>query len=201
MITYTHNLYLELVYEMNLKELRSKRILKGHMIPTLDEVLRLTKGKICVNIEFKGEDHELIPVVLKAVKDQDMLEQVQFSSFFWDFCKTLRLAIKAQEIETNVPFSFLIWEPEALESGNPFLGQEGDGITLEWTLLETHRDLVKNVAEEALNKGYKLKFYYPYSNIEDFDGYKTLEELGVDTVITNEPFLMKDFYQDNRKYD
>lgn len=187
----------KLIYEMTLKEIRSKKILKGHIIPTFEEVLRLAKGRICVNIEFKGEDLELTDVVAAYVSDFDMLDQVQFSSFNWKFCDAIRNSLKNLEIEATIPFSFLIWEPEVLEADPFTIGQAGDGITIEYNLIETHRELVSKIAEEALRKGFKLKIYFPFSYIEDFEVFRNMEALGVDTAITNEPYLMCQYYQEN----
>jgi len=182
-----------LVYEMTFEEIRAKKILNNHVIPTLEEVLRLTQGKICVNIEFKGTDLSGAEIVLQAVKDQGMCEQVQFSSFNWKFYEVLNTAAKKLDIYTKIPFGFLVEEPELLDD-QLFGGQAGDGITFLWDLLRTHRDLMLNTIERAKEKGYNVKVFFPYRTPENQEVYEELESLGIETVITNEPHLSKQYF-------
>ena len=77
---------------MTVKEIRSQRILNGNIIPLLDEVFRLAKDKININIEFKGEDLNGAFEVLRLCVIHNMLEQVQFSSFYWKFAEASRLS-------------------------------------------------------------------------------------------------------------
>jgi glycerophosphoryl diester phosphodiesterase len=59
----------------------------GEHIPTLREVLELTRGRILLNIELKRGDHrqytisDLADRALKEVENAEMLNQVLFSSF------------------------------------------------------------------------------------------------------------------------
>jgi glycerophosphoryl diester phosphodiesterase len=59
----------------------------GEKIPTLQEVLKLAKGKVLVNIEIKNPAHGQYPITeladqgLDAVKKAGMLDRVLFSSF------------------------------------------------------------------------------------------------------------------------
>jgi glycerophosphoryl diester phosphodiesterase len=59
----------------------------GEKIPTLQEVLKLAKGKVLVNIEIKTPTHGQYPITdladrgLDAVKKAGMLNRVIFSSF------------------------------------------------------------------------------------------------------------------------
>jgi len=181
------------VTETAFEELRKRTILNENIIPTLQEVLKITCGKICVNIEFKGTDLNGAEIVLKAVQDENMCEQVQFSSFNWKFYSSLNEAAKKLNITARIPFGFLVDEPELLNE-DIFCGQSGDGITFLWDLLLTHREQILGVIESAKAKGYNVKVYFPFKTAESDEVYEELESLGIETVITNEPHISKGYF-------
>ncbi|GIP41388.1 glycerophosphoryl diester phosphodiesterase [Paenibacillus sp. J31TS4] len=72
------------VMEMSLEELRRLRVAGTEPIPTLEEALRLLRGKLEVNIELKqfGQRYPgLETAVLDVVKRLDMADQVFLTSF------------------------------------------------------------------------------------------------------------------------
>lgn len=183
-----------IVYETSFEELRSKKILNNNLIPTLEEVLRLTRKKICVNIEFKGFDLDAAELSLRAVQEEDMCEQVQFSSFNWKFYDALKTAAKKLGILDRIPFGFLVEDPELLDE-RLFGGEAGDGITFDWRLLNTDRQKILNIFQQAKQKGYNVKVYFSFKITEVHEIYQELESLGIETVITNEPALLKKYFE------
>eukprot|EP00331_Platyophrya_macrostoma_P000090 CAMPEP_0176406314 /NCGR_PEP_ID=MMETSP0127-20121128/805_1 /TAXON_ID=938130 /ORGANISM="Platyophrya macrostoma, Strain WH" /LENGTH=286 /DNA_ID=CAMNT_0017785431 /DNA_START=27 /DNA_END=887 /DNA_ORIENTATION=- len=182
------------VTDMNYIDIRQLRILKGHIIPTLEEVFRLTKGKVCVNVEFKGFDLEGALEVLKLCKAHSMLEQVQFSSFNWAFAEELDKARKTLNIEERQPFGFLTGSFDVQRAYT--LGKAGDAVSLGWDLIQSSRENFEKIVKEAEANKFKVKMYFSYTNTESYEDYKYLQTLDLDTVITNEPFQMKRYYQE-----
>jgi len=183
----------KIVTEMTLQELRSQTILNGNVIPLLDEVFQMTKDRTCVNIEFKGEDLRAPEEVLKLCLAHGNLEQVQFSSFNWKFAEAYDSAIESLRIQYRAPFSFLT---ETLEIAECFVtGKYNDGISFGWDLIEKDFEHFKSVAMEVVNNGFKVKVYFPFAHHEVYEDYEFLESVECDTVITNEPFLLKSYFQ------
>jgi len=183
------------VYEMTLKEIRSKKILKGHIIPTLDEVFRLTKDRMCVNVEFKGEDLNGALEVLKVCQIHNNLGQVHFSSFYWKFAEALDRARETLNIPMRQPFGFLTDKLDITESFT--LGKIGDGVTFGYGIIQANKESFKEVAKEIVNNGFRPKVYFSFLHNEIYGDYDLLDSCEIDTVITNEPFLMKRYYEQN----
>jgi len=182
-----------LVYEMTLQELRSQTVLNGNVVPLLDEVFDLTKNKICLNIEFKGEDLRTPEEVLRLCLAHDNLEQVQFSSFNWKFAEAYDAARESLRILYRAPFGFLT---ETLDIAECFaMGKYNDAISFGWDLIEKDIEEFKRIVGEVKNNGFLVKVYFPFAHREVYEDYELLESLETDTIITNEPFLLKRYYQ------
>jgi len=182
-----------LVYEMTIKEIRSQRILNGNIVPLLDEAFRLAKDKICVNVEFKGEDLHAALEVLKLCQIHDNFDQVQFSSFNWKFAEALDRARESLNIQARPPFGFLTEQLEITESFT--IGKYGDGVTFGWDLIVQDTEKFKGIDQEIIKNGFRLKVYISFSHQEIYSDYDVMDTFEVDTVITNEPLLLKGYYQ------
>jgi glycerophosphoryl diester phosphodiesterase len=184
------------VYEMTFEELRAKTILKGNVVPLLDEVFNITKNKICVNVEFKGEDLNGALEVLKLCVKYDNLEQVHFSSFNWKFAEALDKARKELNIAARQPFGFLT---ETMDVSEVFtIGKFGDGVTFGYSLIHENTEKFKEVSKEIIKNGFLVKVYFSFRHTEIFTDYDLLDACCIDTVITNEPFLMKSYFQNQK---
>ena len=181
---------------MTFKEIRSKKILNGNIVPTLDEVFRLTKDKICVNVEFKGEDLNGALEVLKLCKIHNNFEQVHFSSFNWKFAEALDSGRETLNIPVRQPFGFLTQNMDVAESFT--IGKSGDGVTFGYDLIQGNKEGFKEVAKEIINNGFRPKVYFSFKHNEIYEDYDLLDTFEIDTVITNEPFLMKRYYEQTR---
>lgn len=91
---------------------------EGETIPTLEEVLKMSRGKIALNIEFKplekGEypDIKVVPTVLKLVKDYGMEEHVIFSSFDY------RILTRIRELDVDI-YTALLYEVRQSKGRSP----------------------------------------------------------------------------------
>jgi len=181
------------VYEMNFREIRSKKILNGHIVPTLDEVFRITKDRICVNVEFKGEDLNGAMEVMKLCKAHNNFHQVHFSSFNWKFAEALDAARETLNISSRQAFGFLTTTLDIKESFS--IGKSGDGVTFGFDLIHANKDAFKDLAKEIIRNGFRPKVYFSFKHTEIYQDYDLLDSYEIDTVITNEPFLMRRYYE------
>lgn len=81
------------VADYSASELQSFHIKQDEHIPTLEEVLRVLKGKIGLNIELKqmGTYYpQLEEKVLEVIKEFNMLDQVVITSFDFDALERIR---------------------------------------------------------------------------------------------------------------
>lgn len=62
-------------------QLRHEGKLTNEKIPTLAEVLQLTKDKIIVDIDFKSDDKDAVKKCYQLIKDMDMQNQVLFFTY------------------------------------------------------------------------------------------------------------------------
>jgi glycerophosphoryl diester phosphodiesterase len=119
------------VADLTLRELKQldagdwyHSVFAGERIPTLKEVLELTRGRILLNIELKKGDHgkysmlDLADRALQEVLGTAMEQQVLFSSF--DLDAVQRLCVKDPRIQvafiTKDPWN----SPLDAMKGNPF---------------------------------------------------------------------------------
>ena len=181
---------------MTLREIRSKKVMKGHIIPTLDEVFRLTKNKICVNVEFKGFDLDGALEVMKVCKVHNIFDQVHFSSFNWKFAEAIDNARKTLNIEERQPFGFLTGSLDIAEAFT--LGKPGDGITFGWDNIENNKDEFPALAKEIIKNDFRVKVYFSFVHKEIRADYDYCESVDMDTIITNDPFLMARYFQEKK---
>ena len=55
-------------------------------MPTLKEVIRLTKNKIFLNLEIKDPRVDLLwPHLIRLIEKYNYFDQISFSSFYYDY--------------------------------------------------------------------------------------------------------------------
>ena len=157
------------VAEITLRELRQLDAGQGERIPTLEEVLRLLKGRIMLNIELKGLGtaepvHRLVEFV--GWRRDDLL----ITSFNWDMLTKYR----AQDTAARIgPLTYGNLE-EAM----------GFAETIKAYSINTyHGHINPSYVREAHSKGFKV---YPWTVNEPEDVVKVIQ-LGVDGVISDYP--------------
>ena len=97
------------------------------------------------------------------------------------------------DIQERQPFSFLTETTELAEAYA--LGRAGDGITFGWDMIDGNTENFRKVAHEVASKGFRIKVYISFSHTEVHSDYDTMDSFDVDTIITNEPFLLKSYYE------
>lgn len=166
--------------------LSSYRTLWGNMkMPTLEEVFKLTKNKIYLNLEIKDPRIDLLwPVLIKLIEKYDFFEQITLSSFFYEYYnKTNKYNLLNNK---RIPFGFLYHRNDT----NPFIfDKKGNSLNMYYT------DATKKVCDKAHENGMTVLVWFEMIDEENFDVYKKLIDNGVNIICSNEPALAKRFLE------
>ena len=167
-------------------ELSLYRTLYGNLkMPTLEDVIKLTKNKIYLNLEIKDPRINVLwPHLIKLLEKYDLFEQISLSSFFYEYYnKTNEYNILNNK---HIPFGFLYHRNDS----NPFIfDKKGNSLNVYYT------DATKELCDKAHENGMKVLVWFEMIDEENFDIYKTLIDNGVDIICSNEPALAKRFVE------
>lgn len=154
----------------------------------------MTKGKICINLEFKTDDYETTYLTLKLVKEKGMLHQIDTSSYFFKVRENVMKACEELKIDQKIHFGFLMWLDEWEE---PELKPEykGDSINLDSRMLTAKRESCMSLIKRAKDLGMYVKFYFLRSVFEDQEIWDDFINSGCDTIITDQPIELLEYMQ------
>ena len=153
-----------------------------HM-PTLRDVILLTKNKIFLNLEIKDPRVELFwPVLIELIEKYNYYDQIALSSFFFDYYnKTKEYNVKYNR---NIPFGFLYHKNNTQEF---IFNKRGNSLNVYWT------DATKNFCERAHENGMAVLVWFDMLDEENFNVYRQLIDNGVNVICSNEPMLAKKY--------
>jgi glycerophosphoryl diester phosphodiesterase len=146
---------------------------KGEKIPTLDQVMKVSKGKIKLDIEIKnyGDDTQLVKKVVRSIENNNLVENCLVCSFDYNTIakvKKLNPKIKTGYITTL---------------------NKGDKLNLEYAdYYSIYYPKVNKTIVERLHENNKKVHVWTVNNVND---YKKLIEMGVDNIITDYPDKFK----------
>lgn len=184
----------ELIGNIEFANLNNYTLKNGEKIPTLAEVLDVCKGYICLNIEIKETKPIVIEKVMDLLQERDMFDQITFSSFHHTHRETLTKHVATKNIVKNVTFGFLM---RVLNPKLPNYDEEprpGDSLNVDIRYLEKHRDECLEHIAKAKNKNMKISFWFPMEYTHEESFYDDLVMIGVDTIITNKPVDINDYF-------
>jgi glycerophosphoryl diester phosphodiesterase len=182
-----------IIGEVYSQDLAKYTLKNGEKIPTLEEVLDTCKDKVCLNIEIKETRELVIEKVLELVIARKMLEQIYFSSFQHYLRDTLHTEVKKRNLEDRVNFGYLMRiQDKAIRSYDE--AQPGDSINLDIRFLEQQRDECVSHINRAKERGMKIVFWFPMEYVHEDTFYDDLVNVGVDTIITNKPISVLDYF-------
>lgn len=147
----------------------------GEKIPTLEEVMKYSKGKINLIIEIKLNGHEkgdIANKVIDLVKEYDFEKQCIIASMDKDILK------KVKEIDSNLETCYLT----ALAYGDFYNLDYADAYGIESTFV--NREVVNSIH----NIGKKIFVW----TINNQDLMKKMVDINVDSIITDNPYLVLD---------
>jgi len=170
-----------LIWEYTLAELKEFEAgswfgeeFRGEPIPTLREVMQLVRGKMKLNIEIKGFDHEpgIAQKVVDVIREENFEKECMVTSFDREIIEEVKTI--APELMTGFIFD------------EDYLGDAFDG---NWDALSCDRQILdEELIKEAKDKGMKLFIWTVNYPVE----MKKLIDLKVDGLITDVPDVLKD---------
>lgn len=184
---------LERITEIDSNMLQNYTLKNGEKIPTLVEVLDVCKGKVYLNIEIKDTREEAVGLVLSLLQERQMFCQITFSSFNHEIRKRLANEVVQRKIESQVTFGYLmkVRKPNFPDYEH---AKPGDSINIDIRYLVNHREECLIQIKKAQEKQLKVKFWFPMDYQEEHMFYDDLVGLEVDTIITNKPSTMIEYF-------
>ncbi len=159
-----------LVSEMTLSELKKLDAGKGEKIPTFEEVIDLSKGKIKLVVELKDKGTE--EKVIKLVKENGLIDDVFLVSFHCDLIK------RAKSLEPRIRTGLImLFSFNTAAKGKECLA---DAVAPSQYFIT--RSMVKEVHKNGM--------YLFTWTVDDPKKAKKLKEMGVDGIVTNKPDLI-----------
>ena len=143
-------------------------------IPTLEEVLKVCRGKIHLNIEIKpsGHDKDLEEQVAKLLKKYHMRDTCVVSSLKYD---SLR---KIKEADDSIETAYIT----SVSYGNFTDLEYADGYSVESTLLS------KSFVNKAQKAGKQIYVW----TVNSEERLEKVVGMGIDIVITDDPVMAKE---------
>lgn len=144
---------------------------EGEQVPTLHEVLAVTKGKVTLLCELKGEGVELVAV--DTVKEQGMDNEVMFSSFYMDRIQ------RVKQIDDQLAIRAIMASPSKEDIQNAIdLGIVGFDVH--------YRNLSLQMIEDAHAASVDIVAWNPNTLADQ----KAIIGLGVDGVSSDRPDIL-----------
>lgn len=175
------------IIETNWKDLSHyKTLADGLNMPTLKDVMELTKDKIFLNLEIKDPRVDLIwPFLVELIEKYKYYDQIALSSFFFDYYnKTKEYNSK---FNRNIPFGFLYHRNNSQEF---IVDKAGNCLNVYWT------DATKSLCDRAHKNGMAVLVWFEMLDEENFSVYKWLIDNGVNVICSNEPMLAKKYVKE-----
>ena len=175
------------IIETNWKDLSHyKTLADGLNMPTLKDVMELTKNKIFLNLEIKDPRVNLIwPFLVELIEKYKYYDQIALSSFFFDYYNKTREYNK--KFNRNIPFGFLYHRNNSQEF---IVDKTGNCLNVYW------KDATKSLCDRAHKNGMAVLVWFEMLDEENFSVYKWLIDNGVNVICSNEPMLAKKYVKE-----
>ncbi len=162
-----------LVQYFTLQDLKKIKI-HGEAIPTLREVIELTKGKTNYNIEIKNIPSRGVKKLIEILDKYDLRYKIIASSF------QRKIVSELKKIDNQIKTALLCWY---LRESNIKFAKENDIKYIH----PFYGFLSKNKIEGVHNQGIKINTWTVNTGLD----LRWLMQLGIDGVITNRPDMAK----------
>ncbi len=148
-------------------------------VPTLEEILDISKWKIWVFIELKWEtaDEKMVDDVVVMIKKRNMIDEAVILSLDYDIIKYTEK--KYPEIETGFLYFFSVWELKNLE--------------WDYLIMEEREATPKNIAE--IHASWKKAIVWTVNTDESIEKFIYSD---VDGIITDHIMLIKEAIEDSK---
>ena len=154
-------------------------------MPKLEDIIKLTKNKIFMNLEIKDPRVDLVfPYIIKLLKKYNYFDQISISSFNHNYYKKVYEFNKYNKLGKKLSFGFII------SGGNskyyPYHAPH-NSLNLYW------KKVTKRICDKAhANKMAVMAWFYMNEN-ETFNIYQRLFDYGIDIICSNDPLNAKKF--------
>lgn len=150
-------------------------VFTGERVPTLRELLELTKGKVITVVEIKRDG--IADKVIKEIEDADSVEEVVIISFYASALKD------AQEINPRIPRALLEAGKIVKKSSN-MVGLIQKAAEVGAGALDLSSKIITpRIVEESHQRGISVWAW----TVDDEAEMKELAEMGVDGITSNYP--------------
>jgi glycerophosphoryl diester phosphodiesterase len=156
---------------------------KGTKIPTLREVLELSKGKVMLNLDLKyrAEEDALAQKVVDLIKEYEMEWQCVVTS------TSLKCLEQVKELNPDIRTGFITYQ---IYSGL-YENEAVDFFSMKYNLVS------KGVVRQVHKNGKEIHVWTVNSKTE----FERLERIGVDNIITDNPAYAKQvLYQESELF-
>ncbi len=144
---------------------------------TLEELLERARGRALLLIDVKSLDRRFAPTLISVLREQEALQEVQFSSVYWDVLERLRQAEPGLRLHRTVNTARRLGTLQSLLDSDAL----DSGVAIRHDLLS--RDLAARLAD----RGFPL-LVWP---VNDLDRARELVGWGVTGLISDSPELLR----------
>jgi len=160
----------------------------------LEEVFDTCKDKLCLNVEVKEVREEVVEKMLDLAVEKDILEQITFSSFNHYLRKRLTKEVEKRGLKTRITFGFLMRVVDPTLPNYETETQPGDSLNLDIRFLERNRQECLEHIAKAKKAQMKIIFWFPMEYLHEVTFYDDLLQIGIDTIITNKPIELNEYF-------
>ena len=148
----------------------------NNKIPLLEDIMKITKGKIFMNLEIKDPNEEIWEMIQELIEKYEYYDQISICSFEHKYFQ--RVENYNKQYGRKIVFGFLYWEPFFLD-----LKKTNHQITLNALNIYLNKDIVKKAHENGMTVG---AYFF-----DEPKEYNSLFEIGVDVIITDYPIKVQ----------
>lgn len=170
-----------MIKNMTLEELKRLDCGEGELIPTLQELIEITKDKIGLNCEIKAR--EIAEKIIKILNESDIINTTIISSFKHD------ILLKIQKLEPRIKLASL--EPTRMGWIKSWLSRKKLISVAIKNKFYAINPFYRLVNQKFITKAHKNNIkIFPWT-VNSESSIKKLIKLGIDGIITNEVHRVK----------
>lgn len=156
------------IEQLNVQSIDSEKF-KGEKIPTLDQVMKVSKGKIKLDIEIKNykDDTELVKKVVQSIENNNFVDECLVCSFNYN------ALVRVKKLNPKIRTGYIT----VLDKEDKLDLECADYYSIYYPKVN------KNIVEK-LHDNNKKVHVWTVNNVNDC---KKLIEMGVDDIITDYP--------------
>lgn len=146
---------------------------KGEKIPTLDQVMKASKGRIKLDIEIKNyeNDTDLVKKVVQTIRDNNFEDNCLVCSFDYE------ALVKVKKLNPKIRTGYIT--------------NLNSGVNLNLEYADYYSIYYPRVTKEIVEKLHKNDKKVHVWTVDSEEDFKRSIQMGVDDIITNSPSTLK----------